>query len=150
MPGYRGHIAGALIFYGIFIYLAAWHLKSTPVLIEWLAFMLAGALFPDIDTKSKGQHFFYTALFIVLCTLAFYKKYIEVAIGGIIACIPLLVRHRGIFHNFWFLLCLITGTALILIQAAPQYGTIIAWDAGFFLLGATSHLFFDRRFKMFR
>ena len=57
MPGYRAHLAGGLTVYGITIYLLRSYCGSVFIAAEWMLFTLAGSLFPDIDTKSKGQKF---------------------------------------------------------------------------------------------
>lgn len=148
MPGYKGHIAGASILYACIIYPLLYLIKpSWYIATEWFFFMLAGALFPDVDTKSKGQYLFYYAVCAILLFLFFNRCY-ELAAGcGILALIPLLVPHRGLFHEPWFVIILpllIAGTASICL---PQYATIMFVDALFFIAGALSHLCLDRGVK---
>lgn len=57
------------------------------------------ALFPDVDTKSKGQAIFYWAAFIIDALLIYNKQIQAAAYLGFIAMLPLLSRHRGWTHS---------------------------------------------------
>jgi hypothetical protein len=59
MANYKGHLIGGAVAYSIFLFVGRLHNMSFYTVLEWLLFSLAGALFPDIDTKSKGQKLFY-------------------------------------------------------------------------------------------
>ncbi|MGC2310143.1 MAG: hypothetical protein WA432_00805 [Candidatus Babeliaceae bacterium] len=64
MPSYKGHLLGGLVVYSIALLFMAttlsWLTKG-----EWLLCTLFGALFPDIDIKSKGQKLFYALLLVI-------------------------------------------------------------------------------------
>jgi hypothetical protein len=115
--------------------------------IEWLACALAGALFPDIDIKSKGQKYFYWVIFILLVGLAIQERldlFMVVSIGAII---PMLVRHRGLFHNLWFLIALAGGFWIFFSTQFPFLSQRLFSDILFFLAGVISHLWLDRGFR---
>jgi len=143
MPGYRAHLVGGVVAYGITLSLLVSYCSSVFLAAEWLLFALAGSLFPDVDTKSKGQKLLYQILFIILIVLALQRKFFPAAVISILAIIPLVVRHRGLFHRFWFVVCLPLLAAAAIGFYAPQYARIVIFDAIFFIAGAISHLFLD-------
>jgi general stress protein CsbA len=61
----------------------------------------------------------------------------------IFSVIPMLCKHRGIFHRTWFVVLLIVLIAALLILHFPHCQRIIAFDALFFMVGALSHLWLD-------
>lgn len=146
MPGYRGHLAG-----GLFAYVCALIIgklfcitPSATQMIEWLCFTLAGALFPDVDTKSRGQQLFYWLWMALLSFLCIQKRYMVAALFGIVGLIPTLAKHRGIFHKLWF----ITGIAWVIIFyvwcTAPTMVGSLARNMTFFVIGAFSHVLLDK------
>lgn len=146
MPNYKGHLVGGAIFYVIAVYLflhfCPQHVSGVTA-FGWLLCTLAGSLFPDIDTKSKGQKYFYFILLWLFVLLLYFKKTELVALLAVVAFIPLVVRHRGIFHQLWFV-CVITFiVALCLCNVFPHCEKSIQLDALFFALGALSHLWLD-------
>lgn len=143
MPGYRGHLAGATVFYGVTIYLLRSFNPSIATLIEWLACTYAGALFPDIDVKSKGQKFFYWGIVAIVAALLYQKKYMLMIGVSCLAMLPMLVRHRGLFHRLGFLAFFVASIALGLSFCWPAFIKVIWFDAVFFMLGIISHLWFD-------
>jgi len=150
MPGYRAHLVGGMAVYGLTLYLLRSYCGSTFVAAEWLLFTLAGSLFPDIDTKSKGQKFLYQILLIILIVLAIQRKFVIMAILSVTAIIPIIARHRGIFHRWWFVIGLPAIVALIIAISAPQYTKIILFDAIFFIVGGISHLVMDFTVSYFK
>jgi len=154
MPGYKKHLFGGACFYAIIIYVLRASKACNPslsTLLEWLAWTLAGSLFPDVDIKSKGQKLFYSLLFLVLIALALFERFKLIAILSCCCMTPLLVHHRGLFHRIWF----IVGLPLLLASLAgnwmPAYKNAFLYDALFFILGAVSHLWLDLGvFRMFR
>jgi len=143
MPGYRAHVVGGMAAYGLTLYLLRSYCGSTLVAVEWMLFALAGSLFPDIDTKSKGQKYLYHILLIVLIVLAIQRKFVIMGVLSIAAMIPIIARHRGIFHRWWFVVGLPAIVALIIAISAPHYTKIILFDAVFFIVGGVSHLMMD-------
>jgi hypothetical protein len=104
MPNYKGHLFGGFVFGAGFVTLTGLGTNSWLSLAEWFGFLLLGSLFPDIDTKSKGQKIFYvTLLFLMIYCLI--NKYTALFILlSFVGLAPLLVHHRGLFHNPWFII----------------------------------------------
>ena len=143
MPGYRTHLVGGLAVYGLSLYLLRSYCGSVFVGAEWLLFTLAGSLFPDIDTKSKGQKYLYIILLMTIIILAIQRKFLIMAMLSIIAFIPIITRHRGLFHKPWFVIGFPASIALIIGLYAPGYRGVVFFDTLFFILGGLSHLFLD-------
>ena len=145
MSLYKGHLGGGIVVYGITLYAISQYVSpSFSTMIEWLVFCLAGALFPDIDIKSKGQRLFY---FIMLCVMGYFilmGHHDLLVLLGLMAVIPLIARHRGLFHRLWFVIVAPTCLAgLICIFWFPACSEIIFYDGLFFVVGAVSHLWLD-------
>lgn len=152
MPNYKGHLAGGAIAYGLTagLLLSVCH-PSFFTTIEWLLFALAGALFPDIDIKSKGQKLFYWVLLGMYIFLIARNHFEIIALLSVISIVPMLVKHRGVFHRLWFIVLIPTMTAFCISLYVPSYAIIIFFDTIFFITGAISHLWLDMGFKrMFR
>lgn len=144
MPNYKDHLAGGAIAFAC-VLVAVTPYKH-PVLLtttEWLLCSLAGSLFPDIDIKSKGQKYFYFMILITLITLLATRNFTLFAIISIIALIPLLTKHRGLFHRTW----LIIGLPLLVWHITTIKYSILRellfYDTIFFIAGALSHLWLD-------
>lgn len=146
MPGYKGHVCGGIASYGVLVGALAlfFSLDAFAVYqVEWFLCAVAGSLFPDIDTKSKGQRIFYFLAVITLGVLlarAFYKT---AFCFGFLTCMPLVSAHRGIFHRLPFLLCLVLILAYGAWMVYPQQGLRIYFAASFFFAGIISHLLLD-------
>ena len=146
MPGYRGHIVGGVAVCAPMVLI--FHSYATPmVVVWWFALAIAGALFPDVDTKSKGQKWFYRIMFLVLIGLLLFKRFALFATFSLMASLPLIVNHRGVFHRLWF----VVSVPLIAAATFDWYGVTPFNDALiaslFFIAGAVSHLVMDFGFK---
>lgn len=150
MPLYKGHLLGGFVSgVSLLFLLSKTVVYSLPVLtaLEWLLCALAGALFPDVDTKSKGQKYFYW-LISALILLSFYKGHLYCAAYLMLfSILPLIVRHRGLFHCTWFLIVVPLGAAALAGAYLPVYRSFLFYDASFFIIGALSHLLMDFGFK---
>jgi membrane-bound metal-dependent hydrolase YbcI (DUF457 family) len=102
-----------------------------------------GSLFPDIDIKSKGQKYFYVIVLCGLITLFIQEKLVTLAWCSIISLAPMLVRHRGIFHQLWFVIAMPFGVWMFLSAVTPAYKNPLFYDIIFFIIGAVSHLWLD-------
>lgn len=143
MPGYRAHLMGGFTAYIFLLYIVQ-PLKPTPLtMIEWLGFSLMGSLFPDVDTKSKGQLWFYRFVAFSLLVLATRRHYAAAMMVSLASVAPLLVRHRGLFHRPWFIVSVPFVSALILSNYIPCYAMFCYYDALFFVVGALSHIWLD-------
>ena len=143
MPGYKGHLIGGAVVGALGIYLLQNMRPSAVTLIEWGICALLGALFPDIDIKSKGQKVFYRMLLMVFAFLLMSKRYQLFALISILSVVPMIVRHRGLFHKIWFVI----GFPLLVFWCIsayfPVYRVILLYDVSFFIAGALSHLWLD-------
>ncbi len=144
MPNYQTHLAGGSIAFALALVCIVPYMHPSPLTAgEWLLFALAGSLFPDIDIKSKGQKYFYWMIFILLCILTYTQRFIPLAMISILAMIPMLTKHRGLFHRAWFI---IGAPMLLWYTMSVQYPPItrpLFYDICFFISGALSHLWLD-------
>jgi len=143
MPGYRTHLVGGVAAYGITLCLLRSYCGSVFVGIEWFLFTLAGSLFPDIDTKSKGQKYLYFILLITIIILAIQRKFLIMAMLCVATFIPIIARHRGLFHKPGFVVGFPVAVAIIISLYAPAYQRVVFFDALFFIIGGLFHLFLD-------
>ena len=145
MPGYKGHMLGAFVFLGLSLMAsAAAGFVFQPALVAQAAFFVfLGALFPDIDTKSKGQKLFYAVLCAFIIGLFVYKKYYAGLALALLGFLPLFSNHRALFHKFWF--AGIVAGALMIGCAfyCPAYTNVGIRNGMFFLVGVLSHLILD-------
>lgn len=155
MAGYKGHVAGGLVFFGLyFVALVsafavdqAWRRFSeiemigVPLVLMGLTVMFA--LWPDVDTNSIGQRLFYSIFFGVDVTLIALREFEWAAYLGLFAILPILSKHRGWTHTYWAML-LVPSPLLILpyllfperpLAGLPFYGAAV--------VGYFSHLFMD-------
>lgn len=143
MPNYKGHLIGGFFTYLALLYLLRNHSPTVLTIGEWLFFTLMGALFPDIDTKSKGQKFFYRVVFVLLLLLLVQMRFQVIAFVSFVALFPLLIRHRGITHSLWFIMGLSLCTIALAHICVPNFAAIVFFDTLFFFVGALSHLILD-------
>src|SRR5689334_10292365 len=112
MANYRGHLIGGAVCTGIYTAV----ISNTPVeqfaeyahvLKDWQALVavfvigMLFALFPDVDTNSKGQNIFYWILFPLDVLLIYSEALQAAAYLGLIAMLPVLSHHRGWTHSKW-------------------------------------------------
>jgi len=150
MPGYQGHLVGGLVAGNLLLatLTCIGIVQPTPFgCVEWLLVCLLGALFPDIDIKSKGQKVFYWMLLLVYVYL-FIQKHLQVlGILSIVGISPMLVKHRGLFHSGWFIAGMSFTLCIIACHYYPYYKSMILINTLFFVFGAFSHLVLDLGFK---
>lgn len=145
MPDYKGHLVGAFAFLGLSLAAlgcAGYYLKPI-VVAQGLFFVFLGALFPDIDTKSKGQRLFYAVMFVAMMGLLIYQKYLAGLALAILGFFPLFVKHRALFHKFWFATMLVVAAVLGCALYWPAYTNAGIRNGLFFLVGILSHLVLD-------
>jgi membrane-bound metal-dependent hydrolase YbcI (DUF457 family) len=142
---YKGHMIGALLFLiaSLMMLAAAGYYIKPLFIMQAIFFVILGALFPDIDTKSKGQKLFYAVLFIVVIGLLVYKRYYAGLALALLGFCPLFVNHRALFHTFWF-----SGVVVIVLVLGCHFYCPAYTNAGirnglFFLVGVLSHLILD-------
>ncbi len=143
MPGYKGHLVGGVVTYAFGLYLLSSACSSSFVAVQWLGCTLAGALFPDVDVKSKGQKYFYWVIFALFGLLIYQKHYRLLSIASVISVVPMLVRHRGIFHRISFIISLSFVVWLSVHIYVPLFSKRFLYYAIFFAAGALSHIMLD-------
>ena len=147
MPMYKGHLAGGLVAYLLVILLVSvWYDTFTHNLNGLLA-ALAGALFPDIDIRSKGQRLFLTILFLCVVLCLFLQATVPLVFLLFFSVLPIVFPHRGLFHDLTFVAALSLCVAGSLIVLLPDKTNTIGATTLFFLVGVISHLGLDKGFK---
>ena len=151
MPNYKSHVSGGCIAFALVLILVVprYH-PSIFTMIEWFLFTIAGSLFPDIDIKSKGQYYFYWIMLLLFVVLAMNNHFKHLAIISMLSIIPLLVKHRGIFHRLWFVIAVPLAIWYVLTMQFPTLYTALFLDTLFFIAGAISHLWLDMGIRMIR
>ena len=144
MPNYKGHLVGGIVVYGVLLCAVSSMLKPTMLTaLEWLLFTLGGALFPDIDIKSKGQKYFYYGIFLFFIVLAARQRFEMLSCCSFIIMSPMLVRHRGIFHSPRFVIAIPLIVWIVVSMAMPHVSYQFFVDILFFIMGAISHIWLD-------
>lgn len=147
MPSYKGHLAGGIAAFCVGLYVVPECNPTMMTIFEWLVCTLAGALFPDIDTKSKGQKIFYYGILIFLLYLVAGNHKELLAFVSLLAMIPLVVNHRGLLHRLWFVILAPASCAFVVSLYFPAYALVLMYDTAFFIVGAVSHLWLDLGIK---
>lgn len=147
MPGYRAHMVGGAVAFGCVTYALSHHVSIDVVTMAgWFVAAILGSLFPDIDTKSKGQGLFYKGMLVCLILLLWVHEIHLFILMSFVALMPLLVRHRGLFHQVWFVIAVPFAVAYAVGSsfALPHKDFLLI--ALFFAVGALSHIVLDRLF----
>ncbi len=156
MANYKGHIAGGVAACAVYLtavtaapgdalaqtagLLSSWQFTAGLFIVSMLF-----ALWPDIDTNSKGQDIFFGAGF-ALDVLLIWQGYIEAAAYlGLLSMTPIIGKHRGWTHSLWamflvpfpILIVPYLHRESILLTSLLFYGAAVA---GYF-----SHLLLDGR-----
>ncbi len=146
MPGYKLHLAfgGAVVGAAL---VGAQHfslVQVNPLVAALLICVgLIFSLFPDVDTDSKGQHFFYGLLAIVNLGLMWKGEYKWAAILGFAALLPAISRHRGFTHRWWAALLIPALVAAVpMCFYATSWQVLLPWYAAA-VLGYCSHILLD-------
>jgi len=148
MPNYKGHVLGGIVVYAMLLCMVAHVLHPSFITAcEWLLFALAGALFPDIDIKSKGQKYFYYLIFVLLIVLAMHQQFATIACCSFIIITPMLVRHRGIFHRTWFIISMPMAVWGLTCFFLPSCSSSFFYNTLFFIAGGLSHIILDYGFS---
>ncbi|WP_420455036.1 metal-dependent hydrolase [Rubrivirga sp.] len=155
MAGYRGHLAGATAFFGV--YLAglallfsvdqAYHRLSDVELVAYPAVLfgvcLMFGLWPDVDTNSKGQNLFYGLFFGVDVALLATGQIEEAAYLGLFCILPALGKHRGWTHTYWAMLLIPSPFLVLPSVLAPERPFAGLPFYGAAVVGYFSHLVMD-------
>ena len=120
MSMFREHWIGGLVTYSAFFIISFIAAIAVPILYdtipqEWnptippvkapikiigcFAIAVLFGLWPDVDIKSKSQKIFYRVLFALnVVLIVFLQKYLESAVLGLFAMLPIMSKHRGWTH----------------------------------------------------
>ena len=146
MSMFREHWIGGLVAYSTFFTISLIATFAVPILYEtvpqeWnptippvrdivkimgcFAVAVLFGLWPDVDIKSKSQKIFYTVLFALnVALIVFLQKYVESALLGLFAMLPIMSKHRGWTHAKITMILLPSVFLLIPIYATyPEWGT---------------------------
>lgn len=162
MANWKGHVGGGIVLGGLY----AAGVSQAPVeyfaerahlLYDWQAMAavmvlsVLFALFPDIDTNSKGQNIFYGLALATDILLIWSGNIQAAAYLGLIAMLPIVSKHRGWTHSKLAML-LVPLPILIVPYLYNDYilpVSIIYYGAA--VAGYFSHLLLDGLiFKWFR
>jgi membrane-bound metal-dependent hydrolase YbcI (DUF457 family) len=110
MANWKGHVIGGVALGGIYAgalsYAPVEHLaERADLLHDWQALVavmvlsVLFALFPDIDTNSKGQNIFYGIALAFDILLIWSGNIQAAAYLGLIAMLPVVGKHRGWTHS---------------------------------------------------
>lgn len=147
MSMYRGHLVGGLASYlGLVLIISLLKINFGYYFLGLLA-TLAGSLFPDIDIYSQGQKLFLKILFLLLVLSLFMKASLPVIGLLCFSLFPIIIPHRGLFHDLSFILVLLSIAGASFICIMPEKIEMIVSLLLFFLVGVISHLVLDKGLK---
>ena len=147
MPTYRIHIIGGLASFAGLYYMS--NLVAPQITFTWYelagfaALALVGSVFPDIDVKSNMQKIFYGTMVVALPAAYFlnFRVFILLAATSLVL---LVLRHRGITHQAWFLIAAPLSLGAYLIHYQAHDALTVLSGCIYFSLGALSHILLDR------
>ena len=154
MANYRGHIVGgvaagaaymAAIMYVPLTYFAevAGVLHGWKALAAVMVLAVLFALFPDVDTNSKGQDIFIGSAFVLDILLIITGDIQAAAYLGLVAMAPIITHHRGWTHTKWAMLLVPLPILVVpyLYNQAILPASIVYYGAA--VIGYFSHLLLD-------
>lgn len=158
MSGYRGHLLGATVAFGLFagvlnavfavsVLPSDWMLFDSYVFgVSLLAITLLFALWPDVDTNSKGQDIFYAIFMACDVFLIVTQNFQAAAYLGMLAMLPIVGKHRGWTHSKVAMLVVPLPFLLFPYLYAPETPLIGLPFYAAAVVGYASHLILDRKF----
>lgn len=156
MPGYKGHIAGAVVVNTAYVTaVKTFHpqtisdtanlLSQTEMLAGLFVIAILFGLWPDVDTNSKGQDIFYGLAFVADVLLLTSGRVEAAAILGLLAMTPILGKHRGWTHSKLAMALVPSPFLIVPYVYRPEilHVALLIYGAAFF--GYFSHLLLDGR-----
>jgi len=149
MPGFKAHLFGGALFFGLALVAVLWlglYQPDQQTLFFLGLIVLLSALFPDVDTDSKGRVLFYGALLLIYLALMIQGRFRLAAVLGFCALLPAVGHHRGWTHRWWAMFLV---PLPIIILPMVFYDRSLDTVLPFYLasvLGYCSHLALDRAF----
>jgi hypothetical protein len=154
MPGYKGHVAGAIV--TNIAYVGTVHAINPPTIQDTahlLSYgqMLVGlfviavlfGLWPDIDTNSKGQNIFFGIAFIADVFLIATGRIEAAAFLGLLAMTPIIGKHRGWTHSKLAMILVPTPIIIVPYLYRPELLHVALLVYGAAVTGYFSHLLLD-------
>lgn len=149
MPGFKAHLFGGALFFLLALAAVLWAGMYRPdqqTLMLLAVIALLAALFPDVDTDSKGRVLFYGALLSIYLVLMIQGRFRLAAVLGFCALLPAVAHHRAWTHSWWAMLLVPLPIIILpvafydrsLASVLPFYGAAVT--------GYLSHLVLDRVF----
>lgn len=162
MANWKGHVVGGVVLGGAYTAALSYapvqrYAEQAHLLQDWqamaaiLVLSVLFALFPDIDTNSKGQNIFYGLALVVDILLIWNGNIQAAAYLGLVAMLPVVGKHRGWTHSK--LAMLVVPLPLLIVPYLYNSSTvkIAAIYYGAAVAGYFSHLLLDGLiFKHFR
>jgi membrane-bound metal-dependent hydrolase YbcI (DUF457 family) len=154
MASYKGHLVGGAICTGIYTAAISFapveqFAEYAHVLKDWQALVavfiigMLFALFPDVDTKSKGQYLFYWTLFPVDVLLIYSGNLQAAAYLGLVGMLPVLAHHRGWTHSKWAMVLIPLPIILVPYLYSDKVLAFSLVLYGAAVVGYFSHLLLD-------
>ncbi len=154
MANYKGHIAGGAVLTGIYTIAMIFapverFAEYAALLYDWQAMFavfvigMLFALFPDVDTNSKGQDLFYWLIFPLDLLLIYSEQFQAAAYLGVIAILPILTYHRGWTHSKWAMFLIPLPIILVPYLVNDNVLAISVVYYGAAVVGYFSHLLLD-------
>jgi membrane-bound metal-dependent hydrolase YbcI (DUF457 family) len=162
MANWKGHVVGGVVLGGAYAAALGFvpverFAEAAGVLHDWQAlaaiFVLSilFALFPDVDTNSKGQNIFYGFALVVDIALIWSGNIEAAAYLGLLALLPIVGKHRGWTHSRWAMLLVPLPIIAIPYLYNEEMLRISLVYYGAAVVGYFSHLLLDGLiFKHFR
>lgn len=167
---FKGHFIGGLASGSLLTagtYFIGYLAEKPPQFAEYAVLFpitLFFALFPDFDTSSIPQRWFFRAVFIAILVMAYYKYFEEATILALIAITPVLDHHRGWTHNYFSPILIPFALAGIYEYLASRERWLQGWlleNVNFYLqdnlwlvlaclTGWYTHLLLDSPFPVFK
>lgn len=150
MAGYQKHISFSFFCFLCLLPPSYFFIQPSPILtVELLIITLIGGLFPDIDIKSKGQYYFYFFLFFITIPMIYIQYDKQILYILWISLVPIIVKHRGIFHHPLFLTTGTICTWSFVYSCNNELAKQIKPHCFFFCIGTYSHQILDYGLKNF-
>ncbi len=156
MAGWKGHLVGgvgccAVYVAGVQALPGEIAEQTSGILSDWQfvagLFVLAMlmALFPDIDTNSKGQDLFFGIAFAAMILLVATGRFEAASYLGLLCMTPIIGKHRGWTHNKLSIFLVPAPIIVIPYINSAQILTTALILYGAAVVGYFSHLLLDGR-----
>lgn len=149
MPGFKAHLFGGALFFvlalGAVLWLGLYRPGPETVLLLAVIALLA-ALFPDVDTDSKGRVLFYGILLTVSLALMIRGDFRLAAILGFCALLQNIAHHRAWTHRWWAMLLVPLPILVLPVAFGERHLPDVLPFYAAAVLGYLSHLVLDRKF----